>query len=58
MTIKELYMANCDWTEETKFIVLDRNSPRTLYEGVFFDMPSEIEDCKVATFRDNTIIAE
>lgn len=58
MTIRELYLANCDWTHNNVLKVLDGNTPRTLYEGNYFEMPIEIENLEVLTFKGCTIVTK
>lgn len=55
MRVKELYFVNGNWMADTTLKVLGREEG-VLYEGVFIDMPTEIEDSTVVTFNRNTII--
>lgn len=55
MTVKELYLANCDWITDTKLHVTGLTG-RLLYEGFFHDMPDEIVDSQVVTFNSRLII--
>lgn len=58
MTVKGLYLANCDWNENSVLEVLSVESLRTLYEGTSFEMPIEIEDLEIMAFRGCTIITK
>lgn len=55
MKVRELFFANGDWVADTKLKVLGRQTG-VLYEGVFIDMPTEIEDSRVVTFKGNLIV--
>lgn len=55
MKLKDLFFANGEWTCHTELKVLGLETG-VLYKGVYIDMPAEIKDSWVVTFKGNTIM--